>query len=606
MATEAPLLALRDAGIGFGGAPLFEGISLGINRRDRICLVGRNGSGKSTLLKLLSGELEPDSGERFVQPGTRVGRLAQQPRFDPQQSVVDYVTGADDHGPEPHEVAAVLDRLSLEPERRMGSLSGGEARRADLARLLATRPDVLLLDEPTNHLDLPTIEWLEEMLRTWPGAMLVISHDRRFLANLTTRVLWLDRGRLRTSDRGFAHFDEWAESVLAEEESAAQRLKTMIAAEERWRERGVTARRRRNQGRLQRLGQLRAERAALLDRKGQVEMTAASGTVRSRVTIEAKGIAKSFGGPDGERPVVREFSSRILRGDKVGIIGPNGAGKTTLLRMLTGELEPDRGEVRRAPNLVVAYFDQHRQSLSDDDTLWQALCPDGGDTVWVQGRPMHVVGYLKEFLFEPEQARSPVSSLSGGERNRLLLAKILAQPSDLLVLDEPTNDLDIETLDLLEEVLADYAGTLLLVSHDRDFLDRVVTSVIAFEGNGVVREYPGGYSDYLRQRRPAEATATPRPRRAASAPGTSRAQSARLGYKEQRELDLLPKRMEELTKRIRELEAALADSGLYARDPERFVTLTERLEAEQAALAEAEERWLELEEKRERLAGGAR
>ena len=602
-----PLVALRDVSIGFGGAPLFAGVSLALARGDRACLVGRNGSGKSTLLKLLAGTVEPDAGERFVQPGARIAHLRQEPAFDPAEAVASHVARGEDGAPAPaHAVAAMLDRLGLEGDRAMGTLSGGEARRADLARVLVGEPDLLMLDEPTNHLDLPTIEALERELNAFPGAVLVVSHDRAFLTNVAKRILWLDRGTLRETERSFAAFDEWAEAVLAEEERAAQRLDTKIAAEIHWLHRGVTARRKRNQGRLARLSELRAQRASLLGKPTRANIVLREGEVKSRLVIEAERIAKSYGGAEG-RPVVRDFSTRILRGDRVGILGPNGAGKTTLLRMLTGDLAPDAGSVRIAQGIVPTYFDQHRAQLDPAATLWETLCPGGGDSVFVQGRPRHVVAYLKDFLFDAGQARSPVSTLSGGERNRLLLAKALAQPSDLLALDEPTNDLDMDTLDLLEEVLGDYEGTLLVVSHDRDFLDRIVTSVIALEGDGTAREYPGGYSDYRRQRaaetQPAErAAVAPRPAADAGPPARPRTEPARLSYREQRDLELLPERIEALGAEIAALEARLADPDLYARDPDAFAAATARLTEAQSELAASEERWLALELKREAIA----
>ncbi len=604
-----PLVALRGVALGFGGAPLFENVSLALARGDRACLVGRNGSGKSTLMKVLAGIVEPDRGERFLQPGVRIAYLAQEPAFEPDMTVAAYAAVSEGESPPAHEIAAVLDRVGLAGERRMGTLSGGEARRAALARALVGRPEVLLLDEPTNHLDLPTIEWLEQELNAYPGAVLTVSHDRAFLTNVARRILWLDRGTLRQTEQSFAAFDDWVETVLAEEEREAQRLDTRIALETRWLHRGVTARRKRNQGRLARLQEMRAQRASLLGTPTRANIAVREGQVRSRLVIEAKDISKRF---DDGPPIVRQFSTRILRGDRIGLIGPNGAGKTTLLRMLTGDLAPDTGSVRIAQGITPTYFDQRRTQLDPEATLWETLCPQGGDTVFVQGAPRHVVSYLKDFLFSAEQARSPVSTLSGGERNRLLLAKVLARPTDLLALDEPTNDLDMDTLDLLEEVLGDYGGTLLVVSHDRDFLDRLVTSVIALEGEGVAREYPGGYSDYRRQRaaeaRPA-APAAPRP--AGAAPDArQRPAPTRLSYKEQRELERLPERIEALSAEIAGLEARLAEPDLYARDPDAFGAAADRLAAARAELADAEERWLALELKREEVAasraGGSR
>ncbi len=600
---EPPLISLRGARLSFGRAPLFADLELRIGRRDRACLVGRNGSGKSTLIKLISGEIEADAGERFVQPGIRIAHLPQDPAFDADESVAAFVAA----GCHPrHEVDAMLAAVNLPGARTMGSLSGGEGRRAAIARAFAGSPDVLMLDEPTNHLDLAAIEWLERRLKAYPGAVLTVSHDRTFLANTTGRIVWLDRGHLRQHDRGFAAFDAWSEAVLEAEEKELARLNSKIADETRWLLRGITARRKRNQGRLRRLEDLRVSRAAVLARQVQsLKFSTEDGQVKSKLVIDAEGVSKSFTGMDGEAvPIVRDFSTRILRGDRIGIIGPNGSGKTTLLRLLTGDMAPDRGRIRIAKSLEIAYFDQRREQLDPKETPWRTLCPEGGDSVAVQGRHRHVVGYLKDFLFHPDQAKSPIASLSGGERNRLLLAKILAKQTDLLVLDEPTNDLDMDTLDLLQEMLADYEGTLLLVSHDRDFLDRTVSSTIAVEGGGVVAEYAGGYKDYLDQRKTAakpavvsdekgaETRAAPAPRRAA----------AKLSYKDQRELDELPGRMAGISGEIARLEAALADPELYRREPETFDRNAAALEEKRHALAEAEERWLVLEEKREALA----
>ncbi|MDJ0948228.1 MAG: ATP-binding cassette domain-containing protein [Alphaproteobacteria bacterium] len=604
---EPPLLSLRGVRVGFGAAPLFADVDLQLSRRDRACLVGRNGSGKSTLLKLIAGEIEADDGERFVQPGIRIAHLHQDPVFDPDESVAAFVAA----GRHPrHAVDAMLAAVTLDGGRRMGSLSGGEGRRAAIARALVGEPDVLLLDEPTNHLDLAAIEWLERRLRAETAAVLTVSHDRTFLANSTGRICWLDRSRLRQHERGFAAFEAWSEAVLEAEAKELERLNVKIAEETRWLLRGITARRRRNQGRLRKLAEMRASRAALLAERGAVgKLEAEDGKVKSRLVIEAQSLSKAFAqGDDGELAIVRDFSTRILRGDRIGVIGPNGAGKTTLLRLLVGELKPDAGKVRVGKALRVAYFDQRREQLDPKETPWRTLCPQGGDSVMVQGRQRHVVGYLKDFLFTAEQAKSPIATLSGGERNRLLLAMILAQPADLLVLDEPTNDLDMDTLDLLQEMLADYGGTLLIVSHDRDFLDRTVSSTIAVEGGGEVVEYAGGYQDYLAQRKTAaRPAAAPAKREGERRPAAARRRAAtKLGYKDQRELDALPERMAALSGEIDRLEATLADPELYRRTPETFERNAAALQEKRHALAEAEERWLELEEKREALADGTR
>ena len=604
-----PLIRLREARVSFGGAPVFDHVDVRVGRGERICLVGRNGSGKSTLMKALAHLIELDAGELYVHPGISVSYLEQEPALDPDETVLGYVEG---EAPSRHEAEAMVDRFELDPGARLGSLSGGEGRRVALARAFVGAPEILLLDEPTNHLDLATIERLERMLAGYAGGVLIVSHDRAFLANVSDRTLWLDRGRVRAIDRGFAGFDDWSEEVLDAEEKALARLDQKMAVETRWLRRGVTARRRRNQGRLRRLEEMRAIRATIIGDRSGVRATIAEGEIKSRLVIDAEKISKCFTTADGERVIVSAFTTRILRGDRIGIIGPNGSGKTTLLRLLTGELAPDSGRIRLAKRMHVAYFDQRRSQLDGGKTLWETLCPGGGDSVMVRGRPRHVVGYLKDFLFTVDQAKSPVSSLSGGERNRLLLAKILASPADLLVLDEPTNDLDMDTLELLEEMLGDYEGTLLLVSHDRDFLDRLVSSTIATEGGGEVREYAGGYMDYLAQRRDWAAKQTggkERPDRGAGKPvaGPSRraAPRLRLGYMDQRALELLPGRMEALTDEIGTIEARLGDGGLYARDPAGFEAAVSRLEEARSALAEAEERWLELELMREEAESGA-
>ena len=585
-----PLLSLRAATIRLGSQVLFADLDVSIARGDRVCLVGRNGCGKSTLLKALAGLIELDRGGRFLQPRVSVAYLPQEPTLAPDQTALDAALGGlpDGHDRElgRHRAEAALDRLGLDPARRVAELSGGEARRLDLARTMIAEADVLLLDEPTNHLDLPTIERLESELAALPGALVMVSHDRTFLTGIGRTVWWLDRGRLHALAQGFEAFDQWSSKLLEDEETELRRLNQTIAEEAQWLRYGVTARRKRNQGRLRRLETLRRERAARVAPQGRVKLAAATDPAGGRLVIEAEHVGKRF----GERTIVDDFSSRILRGDRIGIIGPNGAGKTTLLRLLTGQIAPDTGRVRLGTNLSIGRVDQRRESLDPDATPWTTLCPDGGDQVLVQGCWRHVVGYLRDFLFRPEQARSPIRALSGGERNRLLLAKQLAAPCNLLVLDEPTNDLDMDTLDLLQEVLGEFAGTVLLVSHDRDFLDRLVTGVLAFEGKGRVREYAGGYSDYLRQRRPPapEPSGRPGPRRA----DRPRAQPSR---RSQRDLDRLMGRIAALEEQVRNLERDLADPDLFRRAPADFEAKAARLEELRAELGMAEERWLELE-----------
>jgi ATP-binding cassette subfamily F protein uup len=594
-----PLLSLKDVSLGFGGNPLFDKVDLAIGRGERIALVGRNGSGKSTLLKLLADQIEPDSGDRLIRQGVRVSYLPQEPDLSSWNTVLDYAAGGLPDGEEHavHMADALLHSLSMDGATPTSSLSGGEVRRAALARALAGAPDVLLLDEPTNHLDLPAIEWLEERLATGQFGLVVISHDRAFLERVTNNTLWLDRGRLLRSDRGFAHFDAWSEEILEREATETAKLDKLIAQETTWSHQGITARRKRNQGRLRHLYDLRAKRAGQIARTGSVRMEAAEAGATGKLVIEAVGIAKGYGG----NQVIKGFSTRIMRGDRVGIIGPNGAGKTTLLRMLIGELRPDAGGLRLGTNIEMVYLDQTREALRPGETPWSMLCPGGGDQVMVGKRPRHVVAYMRDFLFADNQARSPVESLSGGERNRLLLARALARPSNLLVLDEPTNDLDLDTLDLLQELLADYEGTILLVSHDRDFLDRVVTSTIAVEGDGSAMEYPGGYSDYLRQRPDRGGVrAAPRPAVATGGEKSKRAGARRkLSYNQQRALEQLPGRIVALEKEIASLEAKLADPAYYARDPSGFDGTAAALTRTRENKAAAEEEWLALEMLRE-------
>jgi len=597
-----PILALDGIRYRLGGQTILDGVEFGIAPGERLTLVGRNGAGKSTLLRILAGEPIADAGTRFVQPGATIATLPQEPDFAGHPTVAHYVASAlaDSLGPGDWRVMALLSEVKLDGGRDPGQLSGGEARRAALARALIAEPDVLLLDEPTNHLDLPTIEWLEERLSAWKGAYVLVSHDRRFLATLARAVLWLDRGIVRRLDRGYEAFDEWSSGILEREATERHKLDRLIERETEWAGRSIRARRTRNEGRLRQLAELRKQRRQQIGPVGRATIETGTAEQSGALAITARNISKHF----GERTVVCDFSTRIFRRDRVGLIGPNGAGKTTLLRMLIGELEPDTGSVKLGANLMPVVIDQKRIALDPDKTPWETLA-DRNDHLLVRGRQMHVMSYLREYLFRDEQARQPVRTLSGGERNRLLLAKALAAPSNLLVLDEPTNDLDADTLDLLQEALSDYDGTVLLVSHDRDFLDRLVTSTIALEGDGAAIEYAGGYSDYLLQRGPREtvvptapATRKDRPAAPAKEPAVPR---QRLGYKRERQLAELPKRIEALQAEMAALNEALADPGLYGRDADGFTARTARLAAAQAELDAAETEWLELEMLKEEL-----
>jgi ATP-binding cassette subfamily F protein uup len=595
----APLLHLKDIRLTFGGSPLLDGAELAVAPRDRICLVGRNGSGKSTLLKIAAGMVEPDSGSRFAQPGATIRYLPQEPDLSGYENTRAYVEAGLVEGDDPYRAFYLLGSLGLTGEESPAHLSGGEARRAALARVLAPRPDVILLDEPTNHLDLPAIEWLEEELKGMSGALVLISHDRRFLENLSRTTVWLDRGEAHRLEKGFAHFEAWRDTFLAQEEMERHKLERRIAEEEHWLRYGVTARRKRNIGRLERLRGMRTERREQLRSLGNVKMEVAEGAGGGTKVIDAKGISFAY----GEREIVKDFSLRIHRGNRIGVIGPNGAGKTTLLKILTGALAPQKGNVKLGQGLMMVQLDQGRSRLHPEQSLAAAVTDGSGDMVMVGGKPRHVMSYLQDFLFTPSQARTPVKVLSGGERARLLLAKLFATPSNFLVLDEPTNDLDLETLDLLEEVIADYAGTALIVSHDRDFLDRVATQIVAAEGDGRFREYAGGYSDMLAQRVPAvESPRANAPKKdAAERPKKDRA--AKMNFSDQHALKTLPGKIAAAETKMAALEAQLSDAGLYARNPGQFADISVKLAALRAQKEADEERWLTLEMLREELEG---
>lgn len=595
-----PLLTLTDMALRFGANPLFNGVELAIGVHDRVSLVGRNGAGKSTLMKIIHGTVEPDSGERFIQPGCHVTYLEQDPDLSKYNTAHDYVvsglvhSSADDH----FQVDIMLAEIALDGEMETSTMSGGERRRAAIARALVSDTDILLLDEPTNHLDIATIEWLEEKLKSWRGALVMISHDRTFLNNLTNTTFWLDRGKVRRLDKGFSEFDTWSSTILEQETAERAKLDKLIEKETDWSHKGITARRKRNMGRMRNLWELREKRSEQIAITGTVKLATDSGKSSGKKVIEARKVSIAF----DDQPILDDFSVKILRGDRVGIIGPNGAGKTTLLKILTGAIEPDNGTVKLGTNLEATFLDQHRSLIKDTDTVWETLS-DGSDHIMVRGHPKHIISYIKDFLFEASQAHSPVSSLSGGEKNRLLLAKTLAQPTNLLILDEPTNDLDMDTLDLLQDVLSDYDGTLLLVSHDRDFLDRLVTSTIVMEGNADVREYPGGYSDYVRQRKnridgPKKSKET-KSKTSAKTRSEPPATKKKLSYKHQFALETLPKEMDKLASQIKTFEQKLAEPDLYSRNAEEFHRATTELEKLNVDLSDKENQWLELEMLRE-------
>ena len=592
-----PLLTLQAIELTLGTSKLLNGAELIVSPGDRVCLVGRNGSGKSTLLKIAAGMLQADAGVRFFQPGATVRYLPQEPDLSGFASTAAYVHAGLGPADDIYRADALMESLGLDPEATPGHLSGGEMRRAALARTLAPQPDILLLDEPTNHLDLPAIAWLEEELASLRAAIVIISHDRRLLESISRSIVWLDNGSARRLDRGFAYFDTWRDEVLEKEAQDRQKLSRKLVMEEDWLRYGVTARRKRNVKRLAGLHALREQKRQNRASTSGLRLAVTEGDISGKLVAVAEEVSIAFAG----RPIVSNLSTRIMRGDRVGIVGPNGAGKTTLLSLLTGALQPDSGEIRLGASLDMVTLDQRRESLDPAATLSDTLTGGRSDSVVVNGQSRHVIGYMKDFLFAPEQARTPVGVLSGGERGRLTLAVALAKPSNLLVLDEPTNDLDLETLELLQEMLGDYPGTVLLVSHDRDFLDRVCTSVIVSEGDGRWVEYAGGYSDMLAQKGPptsglARATAVaPKSRAAPSAAAPVPAAARKMSFKDKHALDTLPAQMTKTEATIGKLRAALADPDLYTRDPKLFARASDALAAAEAELAQMEDRWLELE-----------
>ncbi len=598
---RAPLLQLTDISLTFGGDPVFEDLSLVIQTGDRLALVGRNGSGKSTLMKVMAGLVEPDSGAVIAGPGVSVGYMEQEPDLTGFETLGDFAAHGLDPG-EMYKVERAGEGLKFDPARPVATASGGERRRAALARLMAEEPELMLLDEPTNHLDIEAIAWLESELKGTRTAFVIISHDRAFLRELTRATLWVDRGAVRRQDIGFEGFEAWRDQVWEEEDMQRHKLNRKIKAEARWAVEGISARRKRNQGRVRALQDLRAERSAQIKRQGTAAMALEAGPKSGRKVIEAAEIAKKF----GDKQILRDFSITVQRGDRIALVGPNGVGKTTLLNMLIGKEQPDSGEIKLGTNLELALFDQARAQLDGDMTLWDSLTGDPdmrvsgkADQVLVRGQPKHVVGYLKEFLFDEGQARAPVRSLSGGEKARLLLAKIMARSSNLLVLDEPTNDLDVETLDLMQELLGNYDGTVLLVSHDRDFLDRVAATTIAMEGDGRATVYAGGWSDYLAQRGQddfSDSVVKSKPGKAE--PKAEKKQSASgLSFTEKHRLEALPGEIERLEAEIGKLEELLSDAELFTREPVKFQKATDALVQRHEKLSDAEEEWMALEEK---------
>ena len=631
--SQPPIFAYEKLALQQGGGWLFQDIDLFIGARDRLALIGRNGAGKTTLMKLVSGAVEADKGNRVVVPGTNIVMLEQDPDFKPFATLLDYAVHGEG-GPAEHEVSAIADQLGIDLGREAATASGGERRRAAICRALASEPDLLLLDEPTNHLDLAAIEWLEEWLMRYKGAFMVISHDRTFLTRLTKQTFWLDRGQLRRSEIGFGGYDAWTERVYAEDARNADRMDAKLKIEAHWLERGVTARRKRNQGRLAKLWEMRAARAAMMGPQGTAKLAASNDDSKTKTVINAENVCKSFpsapfasspvempgghaqpmgvstgldtNGNGGTRTIIKDFTLRIQRGDRIGIVGANGTGKTTLIRMLTGESQPDSGRITLAKTLTGIVIDQQRKLLEGDKRVRDVIA-DGSDWIMVRGVKKHVQGYLKDFLFDPALIDAKIATLSGGERSRILLAREFAREANLLVLDEPTNDLDLETLDLLQEVIADYDGTVLIVSHDRDFLDRTVTLTLGLDGSGKVDIIAGGYADWVAKRDHRDKPETRGKADKFTLDSTLRVPTekrlVKLSYKDQRDFDLLPKRIAEIDDEVAAAEVEMADATLYVRKPERFaelMALTERLRAEKDA---GEERWLEVAMMFEGMAG---
>lgn len=617
--SQRVLISLENIELTFGGKPLFEGLSLHICEGDRICLVGKNGAGKTTLMRLIMEELELDGGSRFCYPNATIGYLAQSIAHDAQMTVKQFVLQGlpknEQSETYAHRADMIIAPLQLDPDALMGTLSGGQLRRSALARALVAEPDVLLLDEPTNHLDISVIEWLEHYLAQYRGALVCVSHDRAFLSAISTKVFWLDRGTIRTCPYGYAKFEAWAELIVEHEAKALYNMQKKLESEEDWTQGGISARRKRNQRRMSELyrlrDKLRNDKAALRARLQKIELDPLTPTQASKIIAEFKGgVSKTFTSASGEIPILKDFNIRIMRGDRIGIVGKNGSGKSTFIKLLMGEVTPDSGRITLGKTVDITYFDQNRVTLNPTLTLWETLAPDG-DYVFLgsgdQKKPRHVCGYLKDFLFDPKMARDKVSTLSGGQQNRLLLAKALAQPGNVLILDEPTNDLDMDTLDMLQEVLSEYLGTLIIVSHDRDFLDRTVSEVMAFEGDTLITRVIGGYSDYLAQKNAAtQVNNRKKKSRAEAAPSSvtttieptaqKKNPAAKISYKLHFEYEKLPEKIAALAQEIAALNAALLDADLYTKDPEKFDRTTRRITSAAQQLSDAETRWLELSE----------
>lgn len=608
------ILSVRDAAVSFGNIPIFKDLTFNIHQGSRISLVGKNGAGKTTLMNIITGKRDLDDGERWVLDGIKIGYLQQEVHFTPGQSVYDFIFATFDGHEEPwlidYKIQMVVEPLDLHVDDRMDILSGGQLRRVALARALVEDPDLLLLDEPTNHLDLYIIEWLENYLKNYQGSIICVSHDRTFLSNISNSVFWLDRGKIKVSPRGFAHFEEWSTLLIEQEERELANRQKYVEQESEWASRGVKARRKRNVRRVEQMKEardaLKQDLSAFRKMMGKVKFEPGEVEVSSRIISEFYNVTKTFVEDGREKIILQNFYLRIQRGDRIGILGKNGSGKTTFLKMLIGDLEPDTGNVKRKKELEFSYFDQKRKDLNEEWTLWKTLCPEGGDHVNVMGKPRHVCGYLSDFLFDPAKAHHAVGTLSGGQKNRLMLARILANPKSCLILDEPTNDLDMDTLDMLEDMLTQYKGTLIIVSHDRDFLDQTVSKILAFEGDGVVDGVIGGYSDYLEKKnseKAQEAVVEAKKKKAeiAAAPVPVKAPAKKLTYKLQHEWEMLPEKIETMEKAAADLVIMLQDGGFYARDPENFLKTSKALEKLKKEITEAETRWLELEAMRDAL-----